>query len=46
MELETIDSEVFARLDYMVMAEAFGCQNQIGRLADEEIYQAARSEDN
>jgi len=44
MELETIDSEVFARLDYMVMAEAFGCQNQIGRLADEEIYQAALSE--
>ena len=31
--------EEFARLDYLVMRHAFECQNQLGRLCDELIYQ-------
>src|SRR5436190_23908801 len=29
----------FAQLDYLVMRHAFECQNQLGRLCDELIYQ-------
>ena len=29
----------FAQLDYLVMQHAFECQNQLGRLCDELIYQ-------
>ena len=42
-----IKQEEFAQLDYVVMRHAFECQNQLGRLCDEQIYQndlAARLE--
>lgn len=38
--LTTVD---FADLDFDVMGHAFDCQNQIGRLADEQIYEANMS---
>src|SRR2546423_796565 len=34
-----IKQEEFAQLDYLVMRHAFECQNQLGRLCDELIYQ-------
>src|ERR1051325_1747076 len=34
-----ITQEEFAQLDYVVMRHAFECQNQLGRLCDELIYQ-------
>ena len=34
-----IEQEEFAQLDYVVMRHAFECQNQLGRLCDELIYQ-------
>ena len=34
-----ISQEQFAQLDYVVMRHAFECQNQLGRLCDELIYQ-------
>jgi len=34
-----IRQEEFAQLDYLVMRHAFECQNQLGRLCDELIYQ-------
>ena len=37
--LSPISQEEFAQLDYGVMRMAFECQNQLGRLCDEAIYQ-------
>jgi GxxExxY protein len=37
--LRPISQEEFAELDYRVMRAAFECQNQLGRLCDEAIYQ-------
>src|SRR5438552_16009596 len=34
-----IRQQEFAQLDYLVMRHAFECQNQLGRLCDELIYQ-------
>ena len=34
-----ISREEFARLDYQIMRLAFDCQNELGRLCDEIIYQ-------
>lgn len=34
-----VSQEEFAELDYQVMRVAFECQNQLGRLCDEAIYQ-------
>lgn len=34
-----ISQEEFARIDYQVMRHAFNCQNELGRLCDELIYQ-------
>src|SRR5258708_31765836 len=34
-----IKQQEFAELDYLVMRHAFECQNQLGRLCDEVIYQ-------
>lgn len=45
--LNPINQEEFARLDYQVMRHAFECQNELGRLCEEMIYQndlAARLE--
>jgi|ERR1035438_2196495 GxxExxY protein len=47
ISLHPMEQEDFARLDYQVMRHAFECQNQLGRLCDEVIYQndlAARLE--
>jgi len=44
LKIESLETEAFAAIDYRVMAEAFECQNQIGRLAEEQIYQASLSE--
>ena len=37
--LSPISQEEFAQLDYRVMCHAFECQNQLGRLCEEVIYQ-------
>ena len=37
--LDPISQEEFAKLDYRVMHHAYQCQNQLGRLCDEVIYQ-------
>ncbi len=37
--LSPIRQEEFAQLDYVVMRHAFECQNQLGRLCEEQIYQ-------
>lgn len=39
ISLVPIIQQEFARLDYRVMRQAFECQNQLGRLCDEVIYQ-------
>lgn len=39
ISLIPISQEEFARLDYRVMRQAFECQNHLGRLCDEVIYQ-------
>jgi GxxExxY protein len=47
ISLNPIKQEDFAKLDYQVMRHAFECQNELGRLCDEVIYQndlAARLE--
>src|ERR1043166_870565 len=47
VSLNPIRQQEFAQLDYAVMRHAFECQNQLGRLCDEQIYQndlAARLE--
>ena len=38
--LQAMSTEQFAELDYQVMKHAFDTHNEIGRLADESIYQA------
>lgn len=38
--LSRMDTEEFAELDYHVMARAFESHRQLGRLADESVYQA------
>jgi GxxExxY protein len=40
VEIASLSSEEFGNLDYSVMGLIFESQNQIGRLADERIYQA------
>ncbi|QDS95184.1 hypothetical protein FF011L_39770 [Roseimaritima multifibrata] len=37
--MERASAEAFAKLDYLVMGQAFKCHNQFGRLADERIYE-------
>jgi GxxExxY protein len=37
--LHAINQEEFAELDYRVMRVAFECQNELGRLCEEAIYQ-------
>jgi len=47
ISLSPISQEEFAAIDYRVMCDAFACQNELGRLCDEVIYQndlAARLE--
>jgi len=39
LSLNPIRQQEFAQLDYAVMRHAFECQNQLGRLCDEQIYQ-------
>lgn len=39
LDLGSISQREFAELDYQVMRLAFECQNQLGRLCDETIYQ-------
>ncbi len=41
MRIEPLTTEAFASLDYRVMSCAYASQNQIGRLADERIYEAS-----
>ncbi len=38
-DLHPINQEEFAKLDYRVMRIAFECQNELGRLCEESIYQ-------
>lgn len=37
--MRLIDQDEFAQLDYRVMRMAFECQNQLGRLCEESVYQ-------
>jgi GxxExxY protein len=39
-QIEPLSTEAFRELDYRVMRHAFESQNDLGRLADERIYQA------
>lgn len=39
INLPRLTTEEFAKIDYRVMAEAFQCHRELGRLADETIYQ-------
>ncbi len=39
LPLRAISQEEFALIDYQVMRHAFACQNELGRLCDEIIYQ-------
>jgi GxxExxY protein len=40
VELGELSKDEFRELDYLVMRKAFDSQNELGRLADERIYQA------
>lgn len=40
LKIESLSTEDFGLLDYSVMGHMFASQNEIGRLADERIYQA------
>ena len=40
LKIERLSTEEFGSLDYSVMGHMFASQNEIGRLADERIYQA------
>lgn len=40
IDIESVSTDAFAALDYVVMGHAFKCQHQFGRLADERIYEA------
>jgi GxxExxY protein len=40
INIEPLSTEAFRELDYRVMRHAFDSQNELGRLADERIYQA------
>ena len=39
IEFLEVSTETFGKLDYTVMAHAFACHKDLGRLADESIYQ-------
>lgn len=39
IHIEPLSTEEFRELDYLVMRHAFDSQNELGRLADERIYQ-------
>ena len=41
IRIEPLTTEQFASLDYRVMSCAYAAQNQFGRLADEQIYEAS-----
>lgn len=40
LDIESLATEEFGKLDYAVMGHMFAAQNEIGRLADERVYQA------
>ena len=44
VSIANLSTEEFRELDYLVMRHAFDSQNEIGRLADERIYQADLAE--
>ena len=47
IQFRILSDEEFRKLDYQIMAHAFACHNELGRLCDERIYQkdiAARLE--
>jgi len=44
IKFRRLNSDDFRRLDYQVMSRAFACQNELGRLHDESIYQADLAE--
>ena len=39
LEIRALTAEEFGELDYRIMAHAFACQNELGRLCDEGVYQ-------
>lgn len=41
IKIRTLSAEVFAERDYLVMGQAYACQNEIGRFCDESLYEAA-----
>jgi GxxExxY protein len=41
LEIESLSTEEFSELDYLVMGHAFQSHNQLGRLADERIYETS-----
>lgn len=40
LKIERLSTEEFRSLDYSVMSQMFASQNEIGRLADEQVYRA------
>jgi GxxExxY protein len=40
VHFEPLTKEAFHQLDYLVMKHVFDCHNELGRLCDEDIYQA------
>ena len=40
IRFEPISKDAFHELDYLVMNHIFACHNELGRLCDEDIYQA------
>lgn len=41
LDIESLSTESFSSLDYVVMGHVFKCHDQLGRLADERIYEAS-----
>lgn len=42
VDIESLSTEAFSERDYEVMGHAFKCHNQLGRLADERVYEYDR----
>ena len=40
LEIESLSSDEFSEIDYLVMGQMFASQNELGRLADEQVYRA------
>ena len=43
IQIRALSAEEFEERDYRVMGHAYGSQNELGRLCDERVYEAAVS---